>query len=128
VHAEEALKESEELYRKLIATLPDIICITNVNGEIIFLNEVGIRFSGYSNFEEVKHKNFISFISDEDRERITRNFRASFRKNFGPQEYKFVNIHGEEFLFEIQREVLRSSDNTPYGLIFPAEILRLEKS
>ena len=127
VHAEEALKESEELYRKLIATLPDIICITNVNGEIIFLNEVGIRFSGYSNFEEVKHKNFISFISDEDRERITRNFRASFRKNFGPQEYKFVNIHGEEFLFEIQREVLRSSDNTPYGLIFSCRDITFRK-
>lgn len=127
VHAEEALRESEEQYKKLIATLPDIICITNVQGEIIFLNEVGIRFSGYSNFEEIKHKNFISFIVEKDKERITRNFRASLERNFGPQEYKFVNKQGEEFLFEIQREVLRNSENTPYGLIFSCRDITFRK-
>ncbi len=125
--AEEALRESEELYKKLIATLPDIICITNTEGEIIFLNEIGIKFSGYSNFEEVKNKNFISFIVEEDKERITRNFRASFKRNFGPQEYRFVNRLGEEFLFEIQREVLRSSDSSPYGLIFSCRDITFRK-
>ncbi|HQJ46792.1 MAG TPA: PAS domain S-box protein, partial [Ignavibacteriaceae bacterium] len=56
IHAESALKENEELYRKLIATLPDIIAITNLKGEIVFLNEVGIRISGYSSFEEIRQK------------------------------------------------------------------------
>lgn len=127
VHAEEALKESEELYRKLIATLPDIIAITDVKGEIIFLNEVGIKFSGYANFEEVKHKNFINFIAEEDKEKIIKNFKASFRKNIGPQEYRFVNIRGEEFLFEIQREILRNLDETPYGLIFSCRDITFRK-
>jgi PAS domain S-box-containing protein len=127
VHAEEALKESEELYRKLIATLPDIIAITNVKGEILFLNEVGIRFSGYKTFEEVKHKNFIRFIAHEDREKVIRNFKVALKKNIGPQEYKFVNIHGEEFLFEIQREVLTNSDNSPYGLIFSCRDITFRK-
>lgn len=127
VQAEEALRESEELYKKLIATLPDIICITNVSGEIMFINEVGIRFSGYSNFEEIKHKNFITFIAEEDRERVLRNFKASFIKNYGPKEFKFVNKNGEEFLFEIQREVLRNSDNIPYGLIFSCRDITFRK-
>jgi PAS domain S-box-containing protein len=118
INAENALKESEELYRKLIATLPDIIAITDVKGNIIFLNEIGIRFTGYSNFEEVKHQNFIKFISDEDKENVLQNFQKSFRNSFGPQEYNFVNTNGEKFLFEVQREILRAADNSPYGLIF----------
>ena len=118
INAETALKESEELYRKLIATLPDIIAITDVKGDIIFLNEIGIKFSGYSSFEEVKHKNFINFIADEDKELVINNFKKTFSKNIGVQEYHFSNKNGERFLFEIQREVLRTSDNSPYGLIF----------
>lgn len=127
VHAEEALKESEELYRKLIATLPDIIAITDINGDIIFLNEVGIKFSGYSGFEGVKHKNFITFIANEDHERITKDFKVANKKNMAPREYKFVNFHGEEFLFEIQSEVLRSSDNVPYGFIFSCRDITFRK-
>jgi len=118
INAESALKESEELYRKLIATLPDIIAITDVKGDIIFLNEIGVRFTGYSNFEEVKHQNFVNFIADEDKELVINNFRKTFIKNIGPQEYHFSNKNGERFLFEIHREVLRTSDNSPYGLIF----------
>lgn len=127
VHAEHALKESEELYKKLIATLPDIIAITNIKGEILFLNEVGIRFSGYKNFEEVKTKNFIQFIAPSDKQRIIRNFKVALKKNIGPQEYKFVNIHGEEFLFEIQREILTGSDDSPYGLIFSCRDITFRK-
>lgn len=127
VHAEKALKESEELYRKLIATLPDIIAITNVKGEILFLNEVGVRFSGHKTFEDVKHKNFLHFIAKEERERVIRNFRVALKRNIGPQEYRFVNIHGEEFLFEIQREVLTSSDGSPYGLIFSCRDITFRK-
>jgi PAS domain S-box-containing protein len=127
IKAEEALKESEELYRKLIATLPDIICITDITGDIIFLNDVGIKFSGHSSFEEVKYKNFVNFIAEEDKEKIKRNFRIAFKKNLGPQEYKFINIRGEEFLFEIQREVLRNSDDTPYGLIFSCRDITFRK-
>ena len=127
IHAEEALKESEELYRKLIATLPDIIAITNIKGEILFLNEIGIRFTGHKNFEEVKHKNFINFIAPEERNKVIRNFKVALKRNIGPQEYKFINIHGEQYLFEIQREVLTSNDGSPYGLIFSCRDITFRK-
>ncbi|MBE0539095.1 MAG: PAS domain S-box protein [Ignavibacterium sp.] len=127
IKAESALKESEELYRKLIATLPDIIAITDINGDIIFLNEIGIKFTGYSNFNEVKRKNFITFISDEDKERVIANFNKTFFKNIGPQEYHFTNINGEKFLFEIQREILRTMDGSAYGLIFSCRDITLRK-
>ena len=118
INAESALKESEQLYKKLIATLPDIITITNLKGEILFLNDIGIKFSGYKNFEEVKNKNIMSFIAQEDKERGLRNFNDAINKKIGAQEYNFVNNSGGKFLFEVQREVLRAVDESPYGLIF----------
>ncbi|MBK7631599.1 MAG: PAS domain S-box protein [Ignavibacteriales bacterium] len=118
VNTESALKESEELYKKLIATLPDIITITDINGEILFLNDIGIKFSGHKNFEEVKNKNIMGFIAQKDKDKGFRNFKNALTKKIGPQEYNFVNSKGEEFLFEVHREVLRSFDESPYGLIF----------
>lgn len=118
INAEVALKESEELYRKLIATLPDIIAITDVNGNIIFMNEIGIKFSGYSNFEDIKNEHFLKFIADEDKARVTNDFNETFLYETAPYEYQFVNKFGEKYLFEVQREILRNTDNAPYGLIF----------
>ena len=127
INAESALKESEELYRKLIATLPDIIAITDVKGEIIFLNEIGIRFTGYQSFEEVKHLNFINFIVEEDKAKVMTNFKKTFFKNIGAQEYNFVNKNGERFLFEIHREILRTVEGSPYGLIFSCRDITARK-
>ena len=118
INAESALKESEELYRKLIATLPDIIAITDINGNIIFLNEIGIRFSGYQDLEEIKNQNFLKFIAEVDKEKVVLNLKKTFSKNIDPREYNFINKNGEKFLFEVQREILRSADGSPYGLIF----------
>lgn len=118
INAESALKESEELYRKLIATLPDIIAITDVKGDIIFLNEIGIRFTGYTSFEDVKHQNFINFIVEEDKARVLTNFKKTFFNIIGPQEYNFINKNGERFQFEVHREILKTVEGSPYGLIF----------
>lgn len=118
IQAESALKENEELYRKLIATLPDIVAITNLKGELEFINEVGIKMSGYQSFEEIKHKSFLIFIAEKDKERAFLDFKRTFVNSIGPQIYTFENINGEQFLFEIQREILKSINGTPYGLIF----------
>ncbi len=127
IHAESALKESEELYRKLIATLPDIIAITDVNGKILFLNEIGTTFTGYSSLEDIKNQNFTCFISEEERERFLSDYRNTVNKDIGPREYIFINNTGEKFLFEIQREILRTVEGSPYGLIFSCRDITARK-
>lgn len=128
INAETALKESEELYRKLIATLPDIIAITDVIGNILYLNEIGIKFSGYSNFEEIKNENFLKFIADEDKERAAKDFRDTFLKETDPYEYIFINRFGSKYFFEVQREILRNSEGLPYGLIFSCRDMTSRKA
>ena len=64
--AEELLRESEELYRTLITTIPDIIIRTDLEGKIIFINETGIPALGYENTERIIGKYLLSFISEKD--------------------------------------------------------------
>ena len=127
INAESALKESEELYRKLIATLPDIIAITDVNGKILFLNEIGISFTGYSNFGEVKNQDFVNFISKEENEKFLIDFKNTLHNDIGLKEYTFINKNGEKTLFEVQRERLRAVDGSPYGLIFSCRDITARK-
>lgn len=127
IHAEEALKESEELYRKLIATLPDIIAITNLEGNIVFLNEVGLKFIGYRSFENVKNKSILEYIAEEDRHKVTENLKFALRKKLGQQEYHLIDKEGNKYLYEVQREVLKNADDTPYGFIFSCRDITFRK-
>jgi PAS domain S-box-containing protein len=52
-HIEEALRESEQKYRELVEHANSIILHWSRDGRIIFLNEFGLRFFGYSESEIV---------------------------------------------------------------------------
>ena len=115
---QESLRENEELYRKLISTLPDMIVITDIDGNILFMNEQGIKISGYASFTDVKKKNVLDFIVDDDKERAVSNLTKMVDRTLGPTEYTFINKDGSRIDFEVNGEVLRNQDNTPYGFIF----------
>lgn len=117
-HIQEALAENEELYRKLISTLPDMIVITDLQGKIIFVNELGIKLSGYQSFTELKNKIIFDFVADFDKPRALENFSSMIHQNKGPEEYTYINKNGSKLEFEVKGEVLRNLDQSPYGFIF----------
>jgi len=45
-HAETALRESEERYRAFVECSPDMIMVSNLTGQILFINESGARMLG----------------------------------------------------------------------------------
>jgi PAS domain S-box-containing protein len=61
IQMDEALKESEERYRKLVENSPDAI-IVHSHGAIIFLNAAGIRLLGATSSEEVVGRPFLEFV------------------------------------------------------------------
>lgn len=126
-HIQEALRENEELYRKLISALPDMIVITDLEGNILFMNDLGLSISGYSSFDELKNKNIVDFIAASDKQSALENFKERISGNIGAKEYKFIDSNGEELHFEVNGEALRDKDNTPYGLIFACRDIKLRK-
>lgn len=124
---QEALSENEELYRKLISTLPDMVAITDLEGKLIFINELGIKLSGYNSFSEIKNRKIFDFVADFDKSRARDNFSIMIEKKLGPIEYAFINKNGSRIDFEVNGEVLRYQDQSPYGFIFSCREITTRK-
>ncbi len=95
--SEEALSKSEEMYRTIISTVPDLIIRTDIDGNIIFMNEKAFPALPYLPLENFHGKNFIDFISPDDRSRAMKNFELMFKQTVGPKEYKFVFEDGYNY-------------------------------
>ncbi|MCE5266246.1 MAG: PAS domain S-box protein [Deltaproteobacteria bacterium] len=115
--AEEALRKSEEFSAKLIDTMPDIMVRMNLDGEILFINDVGLSVSGYRR-EELVGRSMLSIIAPEDHDKAMQNVALLVEgKKLAPQEYHLIMKDGRKLLFEVNGEVLRDEEGSPYGLI-----------
>jgi len=63
--AEDALRESEERYERLIELSPDAI-IVHVEGEVTFCNSAGAKLVGVSSAEELIGSSVFDFVAPED--------------------------------------------------------------
>ncbi|MBI5589260.1 MAG: PAS domain S-box protein [Deltaproteobacteria bacterium] len=113
---EKTLQETEELYGKLIAAISDIVVRTDVNGRILFLNDVALRISGYQS-AEVLGKNLLEFIAPEDRASAIENLKLIFDHKIDPKKYAIVMKDGKKIPFEISSDVLRRNDGSPYEIV-----------
>ena len=59
--AENALRESEELYTRLVDTIPDVVIRTDLNGHILFANDYAFQRGGYK-WEEMEGRNILEFV------------------------------------------------------------------
>jgi PAS domain S-box-containing protein len=92
--AEEALKESEERYRRLVELSPNAV-IVHSGGDILYINGAGTNLLGASSSEEIVGKSILSFVHPDywevARERI-RHIREGRRVEL--LEEKFVRLDG----------------------------------
>jgi len=112
----EALRESEEIYTKLIATMPDVMVRTDLHGEILFINDVGLQLGNYERHEMIG-RNMLSFIAPDDQDKAAQNTLIMFDKKLGPKEYHLMTKDGGKLLFEVNGDVLRNENGSPYGIV-----------
>jgi len=112
----EALRESEELCAKLLAAIPDPVVRTDTEGRIVFANDIALQISGYSR-EELTGKDLTFFVVPEDLPRALQNMQIMYERTIGPQEYR-VKTKGDRIIqMEVNGDILRSEDGTPYGTV-----------
>ena len=116
--AERTLQESEELHRKLITTVPDLIIRTDLDGNIVFINETMFQTSSFATNERILGKNMYSFIAEEERPRAYDNAKQMLDGRLGPREYT-LKFEGDLTLnCEVNGDVLRSSEGAAYGMVY----------
>ena len=67
---EKALQKSEELYRVLVDTSPDAICLFNKDFKIAMANRMAIQMLGLDSVDEIVGKNWSEFVHPRDIEKM----------------------------------------------------------
>jgi PAS domain S-box-containing protein len=74
MHAQEALRKSEERYRRLVELCPDALMVLH-HGEIAFVNTAAQRLLGAAEPEQLIGRPFLDFIAAEGRDAIAQRLQ-----------------------------------------------------
>lgn len=94
--AEDALRESENRYKKLIEVMPDAVYVHNL-GKITYTNKAGAKLMGYLEQEEILGKTSYELLEIDD-----------YNKTLIKQQDDFTMRNG--YLSPVERKYLRKSD------------------
>jgi two-component system cell cycle sensor histidine kinase/response regulator CckA len=107
--AEEAIKQSERLYRAVVENSHDGIALFNENLQFEYVNEELCKISGYSQEEMLGHLG-TEFLAEESIEMVRRNFAARQRGEYAPPRYELVGVRkdGEKRWLELSSSVIET--------------------
>jgi PAS domain S-box-containing protein len=116
--ADESLRESEELNRRLLKAIPDRVIRTDIEGNITYANDPILHHFPFISTEKLVGRNMLSFIHEKDLERAMENTRLMFEKPLGAKEYtlRFDDEHCLDF--EVNGDVMRDAQNNPTGMVY----------
>jgi PAS domain S-box-containing protein len=117
VKAEQTLRKGKERYSKLLATIPDLVIMTDINGSIVLVNEPTLIQSGYTSDEVIGHS-LVSFMAPEDADKAIENIKRRIEGKLGLVEYHLIMKDGRRILFEVNGDVLRDPQGEPTGFVF----------
>ena len=113
---EEKLRQSEELYTRLVDTMPDVIVRTDLAGNILFVNDYAFQINGYRR-DEIEGQNILRFIAPEDHQSAVEDLMHMMEGNIVPHEYNLLAKDGRKIPFEINGNVLRNEEGVPFGVV-----------
>jgi|GEM_PF-1018759 len=124
---QQSIAKSQELFNKLIMSLPDPVVITDLEGKITYANDVAPKVGGYDNADEIVGKNIFSMIHKNDIEKAKGKFIDMLLGAQGPVEYTMVKKDGSLYKTEVNADILRNEKSVPYGMIFVARDITKRK-
>ncbi|MBY8987488.1 MAG: PAS domain S-box protein, partial [Candidatus Lokiarchaeota archaeon] len=99
---EQEVKESEERYRVLANSLPEVIFEIDLAFNITYTNSIASKIFGYTREEFGKEMNIFQFVSLEDREFVLKQTEQIFRGVYvKPLELKLKKKNGTYFFAKI---------------------------
>ncbi|MCX5859274.1 MAG: PAS domain S-box protein [Proteobacteria bacterium] len=116
--AETALKESEEMYRTLIETSPDVITLLDMEGRITYATGKIYEMYGYKTEKDFLGKKVLDFVSPKDRERVSSNLMKSARLgSLRGNEYPILRKDGKVIITEVSSALIKDAHGQPKGMI-----------
>lgn len=118
IRADEALRESEEIYRALVETSPDAIVMTDLEANILRANRQAALLVGYEDPEGLVGNKSFEYIAPEDRERAIDNLMATVENgSTRGMEYTLSRRDGSTYPAELSASVIRNEIGEPRYLM-----------
>ncbi len=114
--AEDALRESEEKYRTMADSLPQIIFETDLQGHFTFVNHAATAMTGYTQEEFLTELYAAQLVAPEDRKRARSNMeRILAGEESAGNEYTCLRKDGSRYPVSIHSSTI-TRDNQVLGL------------
>jgi PAS domain S-box-containing protein len=115
---EEALRESEELYRTLVRTSPDAVTATDLEGRITFASPRTLELHGFEHEEELLGKHALELIAPEDHADAMASMGTTLQQQFlRNAEYTLVRKDGTRFAGGLDAALITDAQGRPKGFI-----------
>jgi two-component system cell cycle sensor histidine kinase/response regulator CckA len=96
--AEEALRQSEMKYKELANLLPQTVFETDIEGRLVFANQMAFAMSGYSASEFDRGLRIQDMVAFEDKEKLDeRMAQVLAGRQFGGTEWSIIRKDGTTF-------------------------------
>jgi two-component system cell cycle sensor histidine kinase/response regulator CckA len=118
--AEDALRESEELYRRLVETSPTAIVTGDIQGNLTFVNSHLAKMHGHENADELlgKVKNIRELVAPESQTLLEEEFKNLLESGYSQaNEYMLPRQGGEKFPAMVSATAIRDSEGKPSGFL-----------
>ena len=117
--AEEALFNSESLYRSIFNASPDVITISDMEGRIKFTSPMTLKMFGYEDTAVLSDRPLLDFIDKKDYERGVAGITHMLQGNLqGAEEYTAVRADGSTFNIEIKGAFIKDSEGHNTSMVF----------
>jgi PAS domain S-box-containing protein len=117
-YMEGRLRISEEKLRSVLASSPDAITVTDLNGDILECSQSALDIHGCSSKDEMLGKNALEFIAKKDHERAMESLKKTLEQGSVKDiEYTFLTKDGWEFPVELSTSVIKDSYSNPTGFV-----------
>jgi diguanylate cyclase (GGDEF)-like protein/PAS domain S-box-containing protein len=115
---EESLRASEQKLRLTFESINEAIILTELEGNLLDINEAGLRMSGYDLKTQVIGLSGLTFFLEEDKPRILKELDELMRTGRSPiLSFKLVNKNGLTFDAEASAVLMHDNSGRPTGII-----------
>ncbi len=116
---EEALRKSEEYYRRLLEVSPDGVTITDLQGNLIYVSAKARIIYGIPAAIILRGTPALNWIVPEEREKARERIRrtAMGELESTPMTYRLLRQDGSRFWGEISSSIIHDASGKPTGLM-----------
>lgn len=117
--SEEALKESEERYRRLVEFSPEAIAVCS-EGKLIYINTTGVKLLGANNAEEIIGKPVLNFVHPDSQEIIEAKVWQTQEEGQQTEliEGKFVQLDSQVIDIELKGILIAYQGRSAIQIVF----------